>query len=53
MKQGFTTIGIFMAVSGLKYHSAQRYLDRLSFGSEPKLKRRKIGNAYQYFPLQK
>lgn len=53
LKPGFTTIGIFMAVSGLKYHSAQRYLDHLCFGSEPTLQRRKIGTSYHYFPLQK
>ncbi len=53
LKPGYTTIGIFMAVSGLKYHSAQRYLDRLCFGDHPTLKRKKIGSSYQYFPLKK
>ena len=53
MKNGFTTIRIFMAVSGLKYHSAQRYLDRLCYGEHPTLRQMKIGNSYHYFPLQK
>jgi len=53
LNPGFTTIRIFMAVSGLKYHSAQRYLNRLCFGEHPKLRQMKIGNSYHYFPLQK
>ena len=51
MKAGFTTIRIFMAVSGLKYHSAQRYLDRLCFGEHPTLRQQKIGGSFHYFPL--
>ena len=53
MESGFTTIRMFMAVSGLKYHSAQRYLDRLCFCQNPKLKQQKIGGAFHYFPLEK
>ena len=53
MGRGFTTIRIFMAVSGLKYHSAQRYLNKLCFGENPTLRQMKIGTSYHYFPLQK
>ena len=53
LNPGFTTIRIFMAVSGLKYHSAQRYLNRLCFGEHPTLRQMKIGNSYHYFPLKK
>lgn len=53
LNPGFTTIRIFMAVSGLKYHSAQRYLNKLCFGEHPKLRMMKIGNCHHYFPLQK
>ena len=53
MKAGFTTIRTFMAVSGLKYHSAQRYLDHLCLGENPILKQQKIGGSYHYFPLSK
>lgn len=53
IRRGFTTINTFMAVSGLKYHSAQRYLDHLCFGQERKLRRERIGNTYHYFQLEK
>lgn len=53
MKAGFTTIRTFMAVSGLKYHSAQRYLNKLCFGENSILKQQKIGGSYHYFPLSK
>ena len=53
LKPGFTTIAVFMAVSGLKYHSAQRYLNRLCFGEHPTLRKMKYGTTYHYFPLQK
>ena len=53
MKAGFTTIRTFMAVSGLKYHSAQRYLNKLCLGENPILKQQKIGGSYHYFPLSK
>ncbi|MBR1502612.1 MAG: hypothetical protein IJ618_01855 [Prevotella sp.] len=52
MKQGFTTIRIFMVCANLKYHSAQRYLDGLCAGEQPKLRRMKISGCYHYFPLQ-
>jgi hypothetical protein len=51
MKKGFTTISGFMATSGLKYHSAQRYLDKQCFGKNPTLRQERIGNSYHYFPL--
>ena len=53
LSNGFTTIGIFMVVAGLKYHSAQRYLNGLCSGEHPTLKKMKYGTTYHYFPLQK
>lgn len=53
MRSGFTTVRIFMAMSGLKYHSAQRYLNHLCSGEPPTLRRQKIGGAIHYFPLTK
>jgi hypothetical protein len=53
MISGFTTIQIFMMKSGLKYHSAQRYLDHLCLGEQPTLRRQKIGGTIHYFPLTK
>lgn len=53
LRNGFTTISIFMAAAGLKYHSAQRYLDRLCSKEKPTLRKMKIGTTYHYFPLQK
>ena len=53
MRRGFTTIRTLMACSGLKYHSAQRYLNRLCYGENPTLRCERIGNSYHYFPLQK
>ena len=50
IRSGFTTIRIFMSVSGLKYHSAQRYLDGLCSGEHPTLKRMKYGTTFHYFP---
>ena len=44
MVQGFTTISRFQYFSGLKYYSAQNYLDH-----HPHLHREKIGRTYQYF----
>ena len=52
MKQGFTTIRIFMVHANLKYHSAQRYLDSLCAGENAKLRRMKISGCYHYFPLK-
>lgn len=53
LRNGFTTISIFMVVAGLKYHSAQRYLNGLCSGEHPTLRRMRIGTTYHYFPLQK
>ena len=53
LNPGFTTIRIFMAMSGLKYHSAQRYLDHLCSGDHPTLRKTKFGTTYHYFPFQK
>ena len=51
MKAGFTTIRLFMAASGLKYHSAQRYLNSLCLCENPTLRQQKIGGSLHYFPL--
>ena len=51
MKAGFTTIRSFMAVSGLKYYSAQRYLNSLCTGKNPVLNRQRISGSLHYFPL--
>lgn len=53
MHAGFTTIQNFMAHSGLKYHSAHRYLRRLCAGPNPQLREERIGCTIHYFPLQK
>ena len=49
MVQGFTTIRRFQAYSGLKYYSAQHYLDKMSGGENPCLTKERIGSTYQYF----
>ena len=51
MKVGFTTIRSFMAVSGLNYYSAQRYLNSLCSGENPTLKRKRMSGSLHYFPL--
>lgn len=53
LASGFTTIRKFMAVSGLKYHSAQRYLDKLCYCIPQKLEQQKIGGVIHYFPKKK
>ena len=53
LASGFTTIQFFMATSGLKYHSAQRYLNQLCSGEHPTLRKRKVGSTIHYFPLPK
>ena len=52
MKNGFTTIRQFIATSGLKYHSAQRYLEHLCYAEPAKLRRMRIGGAVHYFPKE-
>lgn len=49
---GFTTIRQFQAASGLKYHSAQSYLESLCQGEAPRLRRQKIGTTFHYFLLE-
>ena len=53
MVAGFTTIRQFQITSGLKYHSAQNYLESLCTGDSPRLRRRKIGTTLHYFLLEK
>ena len=50
--QGFTTVKIFRICSGLKRDSAQKYLDSLTKGEHPRLRRVKNGKSYLYFPIQ-
>lgn len=53
MRLGFTTIRTFMAESGLRYCSAQHYLNRLCTSEQPVLRRQKIGGVLHYFPIKK
>ena len=52
LQQGFTTVKIFRICSGLKRDSAQKYLDSLTKGDHPRLRRVKNGKSYLYFPIQ-
>ena len=52
LQQGFTSVKIFRICSGLKRDSAQDYLDSLTKGDHPRLRRVKNGNSYLYFPIQ-
>ena len=48
LQQGFTTV----KSSGLKRDSALKYLDSLTKGDHPRLRRVKSGKSYLYFPIQ-
>lgn len=50
--EGFTTVSKFKFYSQLKRDSAQRYLDSLTEGDHPRLRRSKSGKSYIYFPIQ-
>jgi len=50
--EGFTTVSKFKFYSQLKRDSAQRYLDSLTVGDHPRLRRSKSGKSYIYFPIQ-
>ena len=52
LQQGFTTVKIFRICSGLKRDSALKYLDSLTKGDHPRLRRVKSGKSYLYFPIQ-
>jgi hypothetical protein len=52
LQQGFTSVKIFRICSGLKRDSAQKYLDGLTEGDHPRLRRVKNGKSYLYFPIQ-
>jgi len=45
---GYITIKIFQRYSGLKYKTAQAYLDSLSTGDNPRLSRYKEGCTWHY-----
>ena len=51
LQQGFTSVKIFRICSGLKRDSAQKYLDGLTEGDHPRLRRVKNGKSYIYFPI--
>lgn len=53
MRLGFTTIRSFMVESGLRYGSAQHYLNALCTGEQPMLRQQKIGGVLHYFPIKK
>ena len=48
---GDITISGFQDWSGLRYHSAKKYLDSLCEGNHPRLRKRKIGTTFQYLPF--
>jgi hypothetical protein len=48
INSGYTTIKTFQIVSGLKYKSAQRYLNSLCEGPEPRLRRYQEGRTWHY-----
>ena len=52
LQQGFTTVKIFRICSGLKRDSALKYLDSLTKGDHPRLRRVMSGKSYLYFPIQ-
>ena len=47
---GNITISGFQDWSGLRYHSAKKYLDSLCEGEHPRLRRNKVGTTFQYVP---
>ncbi len=50
LSNGFTSVSKFMIFSGLKRDSAQKYLDSLTHGDPPRLRRSKSGRSYIYTP---
>lgn len=52
LQQGFTNVSVFKFFSGLKRDSAQKYLDSLTLGDHPRLRRVKNGKSYIYFPIK-
>ena len=53
LAKGYTTVTLFKYASHLKRDSAQAYLDSLTKGDNPRLKRGKLGKSYIYFPIKK
>ncbi len=49
---GYITIKTFQIFSGLKYKSAQRYLDSLCQGDNPRLSRYREGRTWHYTLLK-
>lgn len=52
ISEGFTSVSRFMIYSQLKRDSAQKYLDSLTQGDHPILRRAKNGKSYIYFPIK-
>ena len=50
---GYTSVRIFMKYSNLKRDSAQKFLDSLTQGENPRLLRVKNGRSYIYTPKKK
>ena len=48
LSKGYTTVATFSCASGLKYKTAQRYLNNLCKSEIPRLMRYKDGNAWHY-----
>lgn len=48
LSKGYTTVATFSCASGLKYKTAQRYLNNLCKSEIPRLQRYKDGNAWHY-----
>lgn len=53
MALGYTSVRIFMKYSNLKRDSAQKFLDSLTQGENPRLLRVKNGRSYIYTPRKK
>jgi len=53
LAKGYTTVSLFKYASQLKRDSAQAFLDSLTKGDNPRLRRGKLGKAYIYFPIKK
>lgn len=51
LHRGYTTVNFFCYHSGLKYHTARRYLNQLCEGDNPRLRKRKEGSVMHYLPV--
>ena len=53
LKRGYTTVNYFCYHSGLKYHTAKRYLNSLCEGENPRLRKTVEGRMIHYHPVDK